>query len=98
LYRQLLVNLYRENKLLTERLTVDGTAVDVANIDTPVPNVIGSDDKFIPPEASLPFLDAISSDDVDVIEFPTDHVGLSVGEEAHDSLWPRVCDGSQAAS
>lgn len=92
LYRQFLVDLYRENKLLADRLTVDGTTVDVTNIDMPVLNVIGSDDQFIPPEASLPFLDAISSDDTDVIEFPTDHVGLSIGEASHDALWPRVCE------
>ncbi|WP_306061255.1 PHA/PHB synthase family protein [Natronococcus wangiae] len=98
LYRQFLVDLYRENKLLTGRLTVDGRLVDVANINLPVLNVIGSDDQFIPPEASLPFLDAISSEDTEVIDFPTDHVGLSVGEASHDSLWPRVCDWFEGRS
>ncbi|WP_254525503.1 alpha/beta fold hydrolase [Natrinema caseinilyticum] len=91
LYRQFLVDLYRENKLQTGRLTVGETNVDLDAIDRPIVNVIGSADQFIPPEASRPFLDATESDDIEVIEFPTDHVGLSAGKASHDDLWPRVC-------
>ncbi|WP_254533766.1 alpha/beta fold hydrolase [Natrinema gelatinilyticum] len=92
LYRQFLVDLYRENKLQTGRLTVEGKNVDVDAIDMPIVNVIGSADQFIPPEASLPFLDTTASEDIQVIEFPTDHVGLSVGRASHEDLWPRVCE------
>lgn len=92
LYRQFLVELYRENRLIDGSLTVGGQSVDLANLSMPVLNIVGTEDRFIPAAASLPFLDVVPSTETDVIEFPTDHVGLSVGNPAHEELWPRVCE------
>lgn len=98
LYREFLVDLYRENDLLEGRLSMGGRTVDLSNLEMPVLFVVGTDDQFIPAAASLPVLDAISSTDVEVIEFPTDHVGLSIGERSHAELWPRVCEWLAARS
>lgn len=92
LYRQFLVDLYRENRLMRGELTVDGTLVDLDGITMPVVDVVGTDDQFVPVEASRPFLEAIPSEDTDLLEVPTDHVGLSISERAHEDAWPRVCD------
>lgn len=92
LYRQFLEDLYRENRLMEGTLRMGGRTVDLGNLDMPVLNVVGTDDRFIPAEASLPFLEAIPSADTEVIEFPTDHVGLSIDERSHAELWPRVCN------
>lgn len=61
-------------------------------IGVPVLLILGREDEFIPPEAALPFLDAVASDDTDVVELPVKHVGLSVAPEAHEEGWPAVCD------
>lgn len=71
-YRQLVEELFEENRLLRNELTLSDTPVDIGAIDMPVLLVIGRDDAFVPPEASRPFLDAIPSDDTAVIEFPHD--------------------------
>lgn len=92
LYRQFRVDLYRENRLMEGRLTVGGEPVDIGNLEMPVLDVLGRDDRFIPAAASLPFLEVIPSADTTVIEFPTDHVGLAVDERSHAELWPRVCE------
>ncbi|MFC7135404.1 MULTISPECIES: alpha/beta fold hydrolase [Salinibaculum] len=92
LYGQFLVDLYRENRLMDGTLSVGGRTVDLANVTMPVLDVIGTHDRFIPAAASLPFMNAIPSTDTAVIEFPTDHVGLSIDERSHSELWPRVCD------
>lgn len=92
LYEQFLVELYRENRLMEGTLSVGGRTVDLASLTMPVLDIVGTHDRFIPVEASLPFIEAIPSTDTEVIEFPTDHVGLSIDETSHKELWPRVCD------
>lgn len=89
-YRQILVDLYRKNNLMTGDLTVNGTDVDIGNITMPVIDILGTDDRFIPPEASRPFMDAILSDDTEIHAFPAGHVELSTSEQAHAGLWPQV--------
>ncbi|WP_435348894.1 alpha/beta fold hydrolase [Haloarchaeobius sp. HRN-SO-5] len=91
LYREFLVDLYRENELMDGTLTVGGRTVDLGNVDMPVLLILATDDQFVPPEASRPFLEAIPSRDTELVEFPTDHVGLSTGARSHAELWPRVC-------
>jgi polyhydroxyalkanoate synthase len=56
----------------------------------PVVLIVGTEDKFVPPESYRPFLDAVGSDDATVVEFPTGHVGISVAPEAHEEYWPGV--------
>jgi polyhydroxyalkanoate synthase len=92
LYRAFLVDLYRENQLIEGELSVGGRSVDIEALTMPVLDVIGREDPFIPAEASKPFVEAIPSADTEIIEFPTDHVGLSIDERAHAELWPRVCE------
>lgn len=91
-YRQFLVDLHQENQLMTGDLRLNGKRVDVDNIRMPILNVLGSDDRFVPAEASRPFVEAVPSEDTTTIEFPTGHVGLSVAQTAHDELWPQICD------
>lgn len=91
LYRQFLVDLYRENELMAGELSVNGEAVDIETLTMPVLDVIGTDDRFIPADASRPFLDAIPSGDTEILEVPTDHVGLSISERAHAECWPEAC-------
>ena len=58
----------------------------------PVLQVVGEHDNLVPPEASLPFNDAVGSDGTDVIEFPTGHIDISVSSRSHDEYWPRVAE------
>jgi polyhydroxyalkanoate synthase len=58
----------------------------------PVLQVIGEYDHLIPPEASKPFNEVIGSDDTEIMEQSTGHIGLSVSSSSHDHLWPAVAD------
>ncbi|WP_254546532.1 alpha/beta fold hydrolase [Halomarina pelagica] len=97
-YRGFVEELLERNALIEGELTVFGEPVRPDEIDAPVLLIVGRDDAFVPLDASLPFLDVVPSDDTDVVEFPTGHVGLSVAPEAHVSGWPRVCDWLEARS
>jgi polyhydroxyalkanoate synthase len=91
-YREFVEDLVVENKLFENRLTLDGRRVDLAELTMPVALLVAEQDKYVPPESSLPFLDAIPSEDTTVVDFPTTHVGTFVEDVAHERFWPAVTD------
>ena len=58
----------------------------------PILQIIGEYDHLIPAAASKPFNDVVGTDDVEIIEYPTGHIGLSVSGSSHKDVWPEVCD------
>ncbi|WP_338730212.1 class III poly(R)-hydroxyalkanoic acid synthase subunit PhaC [Haladaptatus sp. DJG-WS-42] len=91
-YVQFLEDIYQQNKLYKNELELNGTRVNLENIDMPVLQIMGEYDHLIPPESSKPFNDVIGSDDTETFEFPTGHIGLSVSGSSHRDLWPRVSE------
>jgi polyhydroxyalkanoate synthase len=91
-YREFLVDIYQENKLYRNELEIGGRTVDLENISMPVLQIIGEYDHLIPPEASRPFNDRIGSDDTQIMEASTGHIGLSVSRSSHTDLWPSVAE------
>ena len=91
-YVQFLRDIYQENKLQRNELHLGGEHVDVTSIEVPVLQITGEYDHLIPPEASKPFNELVGSDDTDVIEYPTGHIGLAVSGSSHRDVWPRVAE------
>ena len=91
-YREFLEEIYQENKLYRNELELNGERVDLGNITMPVVQVIGEYDHLIPPEASKPFNDVVGSDDTEIMEYSTGHIGLSVSRSTHENLWPAVAE------
>ncbi|MFC4245438.1 class III poly(R)-hydroxyalkanoic acid synthase subunit PhaC [Natribaculum luteum] len=91
-YDQFIRDVYQENKLVENELYLDGKHVDVENIDMPVLQIVAEYDHLIPPGASKPFNEAIPSEDTEIMEFPTGHIGMSVSSRSHAELWPDVCE------
>jgi polyhydroxyalkanoate synthase len=91
-YREFLEAIYQENALYRNELELDGDRVDLDAITMPVLQVIGEYDHLIPPAASRPFNERIASEDTEIMESATGHIGLSVSRSAHRMLWPAVAD------
>jgi polyhydroxyalkanoate synthase len=91
-YREFLEDIYQNNKLYRNELHLDGERVDLTDITMPVLQVIGEYDHLIPPEASKPFNETVGSDDTEIMEYATGHIGLSVSGSTHEDLWPAVAD------
>jgi len=89
-YRQFIEDIYQQNALYRNELVLDGDPVDIENLTMPVLQIVGSFDHLIPPDASKPFTAVVPSEDTDIYEFPTGHVGMAVSDKAHAELWPRV--------
>jgi len=91
-YREFLEAVYQDNKLYLGELELNGKRVDLDEATMPVIQVIGEYDHLIPPEASRPFNDVVASDDTELMEYSTGHIGLSVSSSTHENLWPAVAE------
>lgn len=89
---QFIRSIYQENRLINNEMELDGKPVDIQNITMPVLQLVAEHDHLIPPEASIPFNEEISSDDTEIFDFPVGHIGLSVSSSSHEDLWPEVCN------
>ena len=85
-------DIYQDNLLYRNELYLRDKHIDVNEIDMPVLQIVAEYDHLIPPSASKPFNDVVASEDTEIIEHPTGHIGLSVSSSSHAELWPRVCD------
>ena len=91
-YVQFLEDIYQGNKLYENELELNGKPVDVTEIDMPLLFIMGEYDHLIPCGASEPFADVVGTDDVEMIKYPTGHIGLSVSGSSHKEVWPQVAD------
>ncbi len=91
-FAQFVTDIYQDNKLYNNELYLGDEHVDISNIDMPVLQITGEYDHLIPSETSKPFNEVIGSDDTDVIEYSTGHIGLSVSGSSHANVWPEVCE------
>ncbi len=91
-YDQFIRDIYQENKLVSNELYLNGTHVDIQNLEMPVLQIVAEYDHLIPPGTSKPFNEAIPSEDTEILEFATGHIGMSVSSRSHAELWPDVCE------
>ena len=91
-YVQFLEDIYQGNKLYENELELNGKHVDTSDIDMPLLFIMGEYDHLIPCGASEPFADVVGTDDVEMIKYPTGHIGLSVSGSSHEEVWPQVAD------
>jgi polyhydroxyalkanoate synthase len=91
-YAEFVEEIYQENRLYENELTVGGERVDVRDVDVPLLQIVGERDHLVPPAASEPFNDVVDSDEVATIEYPSGHVGLAMSNGAHRDVWPEVAE------
>jgi polyhydroxyalkanoate synthase len=89
-YRQFIKDLYQENKLIKGNLVVGEHTVDLKNIDMPVLTIYAKADHLVPPSATKPLNDLISSKDKELYEFPGGHIGVFVGRRSQQDLAPTI--------
>jgi polyhydroxyalkanoate synthase subunit PhaC len=90
LVHELVIDVFKQNRLMHGRLMVGGEIVDLRLITAPLLNVVGSQDVLVDPKSSLPLVDLVASDNKANLIFPSGHVGAVVGDEAHAKLWPEI--------
>jgi polyhydroxyalkanoate synthase len=88
--RQLLKDLYQENRLVGNRMELGGRRVDLGQINMPLLNVYGLYDHLVPPEACEVLTKAVGSRDSQDVCLETGHIGLYVSARFQKEIVPMI--------
>jgi len=89
-YRQLIVDLYQNNRLMKGELMIRGERVDLKKLRANLLTVIAETDHITPPCQSEPIVEKVSSKDTEVYRVPGGHIGIMAGSSAHKQTWPHI--------
>jgi polyhydroxyalkanoate synthase len=98
LFEEVVEELYREDRFMGGTLIVNGRAAVAEGIGAPLLSVVDPRSRVVPPESVLPFHEAAHSPDRQVLWYEGDkgvalqHVGVLVGKNAHQHLWPEILE------
>ena len=89
-YRQLIVDLYRNNRLVKGELNIRGQVVDLKRLKASLLNVIAEGDHITPPCQSEAILPKVGSQDTEIYRVAGGHIGIMAGSGAHKRTWPHI--------
>jgi polyhydroxyalkanoate synthase len=96
LVHQIITFLYREDRLCRGALMVGDRLIGPSTMSVPTLAVVNTTDDVAPLGSVLPFLDAMPTKDVRIIEYPGEvgvclqHLGILIGRQAHTKVWPEI--------
>ena len=91
-YREWITWLYKENRLVENRLRLRGRRVDLGRIDQNLLVITASGDHITRRPETVPLLDMVSSGDVTHFDRKGGHIGLMAGSGARGEMWPDVAE------
>jgi polyhydroxyalkanoate synthase len=89
-YRQLIVDLYRNNRLMKGELKIRGELVDLKRLRANLLTVIAEGDHLTPPCQSETILPQVGSTDAEIYRVRGGHIGIMAGSGAHKQTWPHI--------
>ena len=89
-FRQLVVDFFRKNRLVEGTLTMRGEKVDLANVRANLLNFIAEADHITPPCESENTLPMFGSKDKEIERIKGGHIGLMLSSTANKITWPRI--------
>ena len=89
-FRQLIVDLYRNNRLMEGTMTLRGERVDLGKIRASVFNLVAEQDHIVPPGETVGVMAKIRSEDKDLFSIPGGHIGVMAGSAAVKRTWPKL--------
>jgi polyhydroxyalkanoate synthase len=90
-YRQLIDDLYRNNRLIKNELQIGGETVDLQRLRANLLTIIAERDHITPPCQSESILDKVSSADKKILRVPGGHIGSMAGNRTAQSItWPHI--------
>jgi len=89
-FRQLIVDLYRNDRLMQGTLMIRGQQVDLSRLRANLLAVIADADHITPPCQSEPVMDRVGSVDKTIMKIPGGHIGIMAGSGASKRTWPAM--------
>jgi polyhydroxyalkanoate synthase len=89
-FRQLIVDLYRNDRLMQGTLMIRGEKVDLSRLRANLLTVIAEADHITPPCQSETVMAKVGSTDKTVMKIPGGHIGIMAGSGASKRTWPQM--------
>jgi polyhydroxyalkanoate synthase subunit PhaC len=89
-FREMVSDFLRGNKLVKGQWKIGGERVDLRNIKVPFAHLLAQDDHITPYESSKDLLQMVGSKDKSEIVIKGGHVGLVAGRGAEKRMWPAL--------
>jgi len=89
-FRQLIVDLYRNDNLMRGELVIRGERVDLSRIHANLLTVIAEGDHITPSCQSEPIMAKVSSADKELFRVKGGHIGIMAGSGASKNTWPHI--------
>jgi polyhydroxyalkanoate synthase len=89
-FRQLIVDLYRNDRLMKGELMIRSERVDLKRLRANLLTVVAQGDHITPPCQSEEIVSKISSPDAEVYHVAGGHIGIMAGSGAHKRTWPHI--------
>ena len=90
--------LVRDNGFVTDRLTVGGDRVHLADVRCPFLTVLANRDHIVPEPAAAPLIELVGAPDRHELRLDGGHIGLVVGKTAARTTIPTIIDFLQQRS
>ena len=98
LFRQWIKDIYQDNLLIQNQMSVDGETVDLKKIDMPIYTHVAAADHLVSPECSMPLHYAVGSQDKTLRLYPTGHVGMIASSLSQKRVLPEIGEWLAARS
>ena len=89
-FRQLIVDLYRNDRLMKGELIIRGERVDLSRLRANLLTVIAEGDHITPPCQSEPVMAKVGSRDKEAYRVRGGHIGIMAGSGAVKHTWPHI--------
>jgi len=89
-FRQLIVDFYRNNRLIEGNLTIRGERVDLSHLRAKLLTVIAEAEHMTPPCQTETVMTKVGSTDKTVMRIPGGHIGIMAGSGASKRTWPQI--------
>ncbi len=89
-FRQLIVELYRNDRLMKGEFMVRGERVDLRQLKANLLTVIAEGDHITPPCQSENIGARVGSTDKELYRTPGGHIGMMAGSGANKRVWPHI--------
>jgi len=90
--QQFIKDFYQGNKFKEGTLEIGGKKCDPKQITCPTLVMLAQKDHLVPPASTRPFIDAISSKDKTLREFPVGHIGMFVSSRVLKEVGPSIAE------
>ncbi len=91
-FRQFIKDMYHENLLIQNKMTLGGKKVDLKKITMPLLNIYAKFDHLVPPEACDKLTHKVGSKDVEDVCLDTGHIGIYVSSKTQKEFAPKIID------